>query len=165
MDKIEKYNIIKGHNIHYRFNELDKIERIWKIPKKLHNKLKVGDIVSVLFKPKNEEKLKMNQVFITGIVEDYEHKEDFIVRTILQKVSKVKTEKIKQSLNGIEKYLGNTISPAKELADKCNLSEKSIQGLLKKYNEENVKKAIDMFLATDDKKAPLKFLKFILEKI
>ena len=56
-------------------------------------------------------------------------------------------------------------SLASILAAKCNLSEKSIAGLLKKYDEEKVKRAVDMYLATEDRKAPLKFLKFILEKI
>lgn len=51
------------------------------------------------------------------------------------------------------------------LANKCNLSERSITSLLKKYDEEKVKRAVDMYLATEDRKAPLKFLKFILEKI
>ncbi len=110
---------------------------------------------------------KPSFALVIDIIDDFENEESLNLKTVrsLYKGNKARLVKEYIKLGMINEDIDESILKVKKLASKCNLSEKSINGLLKKYSEEKVEKAIDMFLATEEKKAPLKFLKFILEQI
>ena len=165
----------------------------WEVPKEWLGRFKKGDLVVVNVLKKNKG-LSKSVIFVDETFTDLERVKGFDLKFAQVKYNPKKSRVIKRFLKEnldknpiIEEWINskkaknnnqpqetkieepiveeNVESLASILAAKCNLSEKSIAGLLKKYDEEKVKRAVDMYLATEDRKAPLKFLKFILEKI
>ena len=153
-----KINIIKARHIEFLLDEKNKngfVEDYYFMSDKIYNwkicaefkNVKIGDIVKVDVTKRNKgiREIKIVPVVVVDVVIDFE-------------TSKYK---IKKMLG----FMNKEKSIAQNLADKCNLSEKSIDSLIKKNGLEKVEKSIDMMLAVEKPKAPLKFLKFILEKI
>lgn len=178
---MEKISVIKACHVNV-INRRYKIKKIivnpreyyWEIPDKLKGKVDKGDLVCVNVENKLTSKSELREKVITksyalviDIIDDFENEEALNLKTVrcLYKGNKARLVKEYIKLGMINEDIDESILKVKKLASKCNLSEKSINGLLKKYSEKKVEKAIDMFLATEERKAPLKFLKFILEQI
>ncbi|MFR5267332.1 DUF5839 family protein [Clostridium sp.] len=178
---MEKISVIKACHVNV-INRRYKIKKIivnpkefyWEIPDNLKGKLNKGDLVCVNVENKLTPKGELCESVITksfaliiDVINDFKNEEALNLKKVrcLYKGKKARLVKEYIKLGMINEDVDESILKVKKLASKCNLSEKSINGLLKKYSEEKVEKAIDMFLATEEKKAPLKFLKFILEQI
>lgn len=181
---MKKREFIKGRHVQIQLNKKKiKIKRIilgtkeyyWKVPKKYRGTLKKGDLFFAMVDndltfDKQERKKPMKKVciIIDEIFTDEERIKDLKLKSL---TSERKSKKRPNDL--IKYYIKQGLVNQKidydrtslVLAAKCNLSEKSIVALLRKYDEEKVKRAVEMYLATEDRKAPLKFLKFVLEKI
>lgn len=176
---INQRKFIKGYHVNLSMSE-SKIKRVmvgnkefyWEVPQHLEKKLKKGDLVLVNVENKHtgsgnvlEEPVRRSMVLVDDILDNFQVVEGMKLKWVYRIYTGKKAELIQSYIESglvnrnIEKSLGFS------LAKKCNLSEKSMNSLLKKYDEEKVKRAVDIFLATDDRKAPLKFIKFVLEKI
>lgn len=177
---IEQREFIKGYHVNFIYKRAKLLKIIvgskefhWEVPEYLKGNLEKGDLVIANVKNKYtskgkelEEPIRKSIVLIADILNDFEPIEGMKLRFVSRKYTGKKAKLIKHYIDiGMVNRDIEEESLAISLAKKCNLSEKSINGLLKKYDNDKVKKAVDMYLATDDRKAPLKFLKFILEKI
>lgn len=175
-----KREFIKGYHVNLilKGKDIKKImignkEFYWEVPSYLKNKLKKGDLVIV--NVENNYKSNGTQlnktivksiVLIDEILYNFELKNKLNLKYVRNKYIGERAELIKHFIdkNMINQdFLEDSL--AIKLAQKCNLSERSIKKLIEKYDEKKVIKAIEMFLATQDRKAPLKFINFILEKI
>lgn len=176
----EKYNkVVIAKHIHIEKNSdgivtkqyLFHKEYFWEVPMELlDEKIKKGDIVKVLVDKPNSNNLKTHKakVFVIDVIDNFENKEKLKLKPIIKISDTSKDKKLKKILQ--EKYFSEKkdkpiASEVTELAKKCFLSKKSIQSLITKYGLKKVVQAVEMMLATEDRKAPLKFLKLILENI
>lgn len=177
---IEQREFIKGYHINpiYKRGELINVvvgikEFYWEVPEYLKGNLKKGDLVITNVKNKYTSKgeelvepIRKSIVIVDDILNEFKPIEGTKLRFVSREFKSKRAKLIKNyiCIGMINKDIYEE-SLAMDLGKRCNLSERSINGLLKKYDTDKVKKAVDMYLATNNKKAPLKFLKFILEKI
>lgn len=182
---MEKREFVKGRHVQIQFNKKNrkKLKRIvlgtkeyyWEVPKKVKGIIKKDDLFfavvdNKLTFDKQERKKPMGKacIIIDEIFTDEERVKNLELKSLTskRKSKKVSNDFVKYCIkSGFVNQEIDYDRTSLVLAVKCNLSEKSIIALLKKYDEEKVKRAVEMYLATEDRKAPLKFLKFVLEKI